>query len=62
MGCRSEINYLTERVLEIKSEMEDLKSQPNYDLDTLTNLEMKLHACEESLNFAWQDDEAEYGW
>ena len=53
---RDRIDYLENRIADVKTRLND----PDLSEDEREDLGMELHELEDELNFAWQDDEAEY--
>lgn len=57
-STRDRISYLEDRIADIKTRL----SEPDLAEDEVIDLGMELHELEEQLNFAWQDDEAEWNY
>lgn len=56
MSTRARIANLEDRIADLRDQLAD----PYLDEDTRADIGMNLAELEDELNFAWQDDEAEY--
>lgn len=58
-STRDRITYLENRISELESFLEDSKMS-GADMDDLADTYAEIDRLKDELNFAWQDDEAEY--
>lgn len=56
------ISYLQDKINILEDRIDKAKYDPDYDPDELIDDQLELEELKEQLNFAWQDDEAEYNY
>jgi len=57
----SRISNLQDRIEELENRLNVMKMQ-GCDADDMVDIHLELQECRDNLNFAWQDDEADYNY